>query len=168
MYNSTQVRRCTKCFKAYPLTPENFGQRKPGHPRSRCRECEKERCRDYGRRNDRSGRDAKRRQLDQGVKYSNQQKKAMHARQHGMCLLCAKPLIRIDDCSVDHMVPVTRGGGEGSNLHLVHKLCNTDKYNRTVEEHWQWRVTPGFDLIPIGEQLLVMKEKTERGKTHGQ
>ena len=159
MYDSTQVRRCTKCQTLYPLTPENFGQAKPGHPRHRCRECEKERCRDYGQRHDRSGRDAKRRALDKGMKYSDQQKKAMYARQNGMCLLCAKPLVRVDDCSVDHMLPITKDGGEGSNLHLVHKLCNTDKYDRTVEEHWQWRVDSGFDLISIGEQLSAMEKK---------
>jgi 5-methylcytosine-specific restriction endonuclease McrA len=93
------------------------------------------------------------------MKYSDQQKKAMYARQNGMCLLCAKPLVRVDDCSVDHMLPITKDGGEGSNLHLVHKLCNTDKYDRTVEEHWQWRVDSGFDLISIGEQLSAMEKK---------
>lgn len=159
MYDSTQVRRCSKCRIPKPLTPENFGQRNAGVPRGRCRECEKERCRQYGLRHDRSGRDAKRRQLDQGVKYSDQQKKTMYARQHGMCLLCAKPLLRIDDCSVDHMIPVTRGGGGGANLHLVHKLCNTDKHNKTVEEHWKWRVNSGFNSMPIGKQLLAMQVK---------
>jgi 5-methylcytosine-specific restriction endonuclease McrA len=61
--------------------------------------------------------------------------------------------------SVDHMMPLTRGGtNDFSNLHLVHKLCNTDKKEKTVREHWDWRVKSGSDKISIGEQLGIVGE----------
>lgn len=83
----------------------------------------------------------------------------MLKRQHGMCLLCAEPLTSIASSSVDHMKPLSRGGkNDFSNLHLVHKLCNTDKKEKTVREHWEWRVASGFDEISIGDKLGIVGE----------
>jgi hypothetical protein len=159
MYDSSRVRQCTKCGESYPLTPEHFGQVKPGQVRPRCRNCEREKNRQYDLKNDRSHRDAKRRKLENGLRVSDFDKRRMRERQFDMCLLCAKPLSSIQACSVDHMTPLSRQGtNEFSNLHLVHKLCNTDKKEKTVREHWEWRVASGFDAVSIGEQLEISGE----------
>ena len=76
-------------------------------------------------------------------------------------LLCKEPLGSIESSSVDHMRPLSRRGtNDFSNLHLVHKRCNTDKKEKTVREHWEWRVASGFDEISIGEQLGITSEPT--------
>lgn len=159
MYDSSRIRQCTKCGQSYPETPEHFGQVRPGQVRPRCRNCEREKNRQYGLKNDRRTRDARRRELDAGLRLSDHQKRIMLKRQHGMCLLCAEPLTSIASSSVDHMKPLSRGGkNDFSNLHLVHKLCNTDKKEKTVREHWEWRVASGFDEISIGDKLGIVGE----------
>lgn len=159
MYDSSRRRRCTKCNQEFPETPEHFGQVKPGQVRPRCRDCEKKDKQEYGRNNDRSARDAKRRSLERGFRPSEADKRTMFKRQHGMCLLCAEPLVTIEVSSVDHMNPLSKGGGnELWNLHLVHRLCNTDKKEKTVREHWNWRVDSGFDATPIGDRLGIVGE----------
>ena len=98
----------------------------------------------------------KRRKLENGLRVPDHDKRRMHERQQGMCLLCAQPLPSIQACSVDHKTPLSKGGTNArTNLHLVHRLCNTDKKEKTVWEHWQWRVQSGFDDELIGAQLGI-------------
>jgi 5-methylcytosine-specific restriction endonuclease McrA len=159
MYDSNSVRRCTKCGQCYPETPEHFGQVKPGQVRARCRNCEREKNRQDGLTRDRTQRDTKRRKLEGGFRVSDAEKRLMLKRQLGMCFLCAGNLTSIESSSVDHMMPLSKGGSNDfSNLHLVHKLCNTDKKEKTVREHWEWRVTSGFDDISIGDKLGIVGE----------
>jgi hypothetical protein len=161
VYDSGQTRQCTKCGRSYAETPEHFGQVKPGQVRPQCRNCEREKNKEYDRRNDRSERDTKRRNLENGFRLSDDQKHMMLKRQHGMCLLCAKPLGTITQSSVDHMIPLSRGGtNEIRNLHLVHRRCNTDKKDKTVREHCNWRVESGFDEVSIGDRLGIVGEPT--------
>jgi hypothetical protein len=156
MYDAAALKQCTKCGQSYPCTPEHFDQVRAGQVRPSCRDCERAKKREYGRNNDRSLRDAKRRKLESGFRASDHDKRSMHARQNSMCILCAKPLPSIQGCSVDHKTPLTRGGSNrSSNLHLVHRLCNTDKKEKTVWEHWEWRVQSGFDTELIGLQLGI-------------
>ncbi len=55
--------------------------------------------------------------------------------QNGRCAYTGVELIPGMNASVDHKVPVTRGGGnEESNLHWVEFRVNTMKYNQTHEE----------------------------------
>jgi hypothetical protein len=144
MYDPNRLRRCTKCGTSYPETPVHFGQVRPGQVRPRCRDCEKNEKREYGRKHDRTARDNKRRKLENGFRLSDLQKRQMYKRQREMCLLCAKPLHSIGSGSIDHMTPLSKGGtNDFSILHLVHKLCNTDKKYKTVREHWDWKVRSG-------------------------
>jgi 5-methylcytosine-specific restriction endonuclease McrA len=158
-YDDVAFRTCTKCAVTYPATPENFGQVRPGQMRGRCRPCEIEKNRIDGKTRDRTARDRKRRQLEAGLDVSKLQKDKMYRRQNKLCLLCAKEIPSISECSVDHMIPLSKGGSnDTSNLHLVHKLCNTDKKDKTVLEHWRWRVESGFDEINIGDLLGIRGE----------
>ena len=52
------------------------------------------------------------------------------------CAICGKPIYSYqDDFSVDHIVPLSRGGtNDLNNLRATHKLCNTLKDSMTDEE----------------------------------
>jgi hypothetical protein len=66
------------------------------------------------------------------------------------------------------MMPLSRGGtNDFSNLHLVHRLCNTDKKQKTVREHWNWRVLSGFDKVSIGDQVGIIGEPTFEREDNG-
>ena len=63
------------------------------------------------------------------------------------CLLCGKPVskaIRFPDGgapSVDHIVPLSRGGTDlRSNVQLAHLRCNLSKHNRTLPQGEQLRL----------------------------
>ena len=54
--------------------------------------------------------------------------------QGGLCGGCWLPLG--DDVSGDHIVPVNKGGAlDRDNLQLMHKRCNTSKYDKDVEAY---------------------------------
>ena len=47
-----------------------------------------------------------------------------------ICGICNKELPGIDRCTIDHIVPVSRGGtNDLSNLQLTHNKCNNVKGN---------------------------------------
>lgn len=49
------------------------------------------------------------------------------------CGLCHKPIIHQSDLTVDHIIPVSKGGtGESRNLQPAHESCNYQKGNRTL------------------------------------
>lgn len=51
------------------------------------------------------------------------------------CYLCGKPIKREKDFSLDHQMPLSRGGqNEASNWRPTHKTCNADKGALTYEE----------------------------------
>jgi 5-methylcytosine-specific restriction endonuclease McrA len=73
--------------------------------------------------------------------------------QHGLCLCCMKPIHQPEDGEVDHIVPLRKGGGtSSSNLLLAHAQCNREKHNKTLVEHWKWRVLVGLDAENIGKK----------------
>lgn len=48
-----------------------------------------------------------------------------------ICALCGKPIQRDDEVSIDHIIPVSKGGATvESNLQLAHKSCNLEKGNK--------------------------------------
>ena len=50
------------------------------------------------------------------------------------CYLCKKPILFGQD-SIDHLIPITRGGLSNiENLAIAHRKCNTKKYNKLLEE----------------------------------
>jgi len=52
------------------------------------------------------------------------------------CYLCFKPIIDNDD-SLEHLIPVSRGGGnEYDNLAVAHRGCNSKKHTKTLDEYY--------------------------------
>jgi 5-methylcytosine-specific restriction enzyme A len=44
------------------------------------------------------------------------------------CAICGKKIENYLDVSIDHIVPLVKGGGnERSNLQVAHKICNNRK-----------------------------------------
>ena len=53
------------------------------------------------------------------------------------CYLCGKPIKSVKEFSLDHQMPLSRGGqNEASNWRPTHKVCNADKGALTYEE-WE-------------------------------
>lgn len=47
---------------------------------------------------------------------------------HGICAICGKKIIPVSDASIDHIVPLCRGGtNKHKNLQLAHASCNNAK-----------------------------------------
>ena len=56
------------------------------------------------------------------------------------------------------MIPVARGGkDDASNFLLTHRQCNKEKHNKTLVEHWDWRVRVGLDKENLGRKLGLVK-----------
>lgn len=48
-----------------------------------------------------------------------------------ICSLCNKPIETMKDCTIDHIVPVSKGGLTTiENCQLAHKNCNQRKGNK--------------------------------------
>lgn len=57
-------------------------------------------------------------------------KSAIIARDGFLCGLCRTP-VDPQDLSIDHIIPITRGGTDhGESLQVAHRLCNARKGNR--------------------------------------
>ena len=47
------------------------------------------------------------------------------------CALCGKPIETMKDCTIDHIIPISKGGLTTiENCQLAHKKCNARKGNR--------------------------------------
>lgn len=56
------------------------------------------------------------------------------------CYLCEKPITKQKDFSLDHVIPLSRGGrDEESNWQPSHKECNWEKGSLTDEEYRVWK-----------------------------
>lgn len=52
------------------------------------------------------------------------------------CAICGKKICSLDDLTVDHIVPLAKGGkNEIRNCQLAHKSCNAAKSDILPEEH---------------------------------
>ena len=103
----------------------------------------------------RQSRNARRSEVQGGSRfgYDVQMKRMLFSRQNGICPCCLQPIATIADAEVDHMVPLSRrGADEASNRLLAHTKCNREKHNKTLEEHWEWRVKVGLDVENIGRK----------------
>lgn len=48
-----------------------------------------------------------------------------------ICGICGKPIANMKDCTIDHIIPISRGGMTTlDNCQLAHKLCNRMKGSR--------------------------------------
>lgn len=55
------------------------------------------------------------------------------------CCLCNKPVYKIKDYNVEHIMPTSRGGqNDPSNWRIAHKKCNSEKGALTFEEYKLW------------------------------
>ena len=51
------------------------------------------------------------------------------------CAYCGKPFTSLSDMSIEHIVPLSKGGDNTiSNICIVHKSCNSKKQDRDVAE----------------------------------
>lgn len=58
----------------------------------------------------------------------------IYTRDQGMCHIC-RMQVRREDASLDHLIPVSRGGlSIESNLALAHLRCNTSRGAKTLED----------------------------------
>lgn len=54
----------------------------------------------------------------------------------GECYLCLKPFESKSDITIDHLVPVSKGGSDTiENKRLAHELCNGAKKDLSLEQY---------------------------------
>jgi len=157
MNDMQESKVCTRCGANKLATREFFGSTPSGGLRGYCRTCMNaaSKLRDTSHPNERQKRDAKRSEVQGGSRfaYETQLKRALHKRQNGLCPCCFEPIATITEAEVDHMVPLARkGSDETSNQILTHARCNREKHNKTLPEHWEWRVKVGLDSENMGRK----------------
>lgn len=58
------------------------------------------------------------------------------ARDGGECYLCHQAFNSKSDITLDHLIPISKGGTDGlGNMRLAHNNCNRDKKDMTIEEY---------------------------------
>jgi 5-methylcytosine-specific restriction endonuclease McrA len=117
---------------------------------------------EYERRNKdrRRARDEKRAQAGEGsrVAFDDAVKRELFRKQNGLCPCCGKSIRSATLGEVDHMIPLARGGKhDARNFMLTHRQCNKEKHNKTLVEHWNWRVRVGLDEENLGRKLGLIK-----------
>jgi 5-methylcytosine-specific restriction endonuclease McrA len=91
-----------------------------------------------------------RKERTDGFKLADSERRELWKRQFGKCPCCAKPIPSMWEAEVDHIIPVARGGKDNiSNIMLTHQQCNREKHNKTLKEHWDWRVRVGLDRVSL-------------------
>ena len=54
---------------------------------------------------------------------------------HGICALCGNRIMPMAAASIDHIIPLSRGGtNHNRNLQLAHAVCNQRKGNAVVHD----------------------------------
>jgi 5-methylcytosine-specific restriction endonuclease McrA len=103
----------------------------------------------------RGERDKKRGEAGAGARaaFDDATKRVLFAKQNGICRCCMKPISSIAVGQVDHVIPLSKGGEHHpSNFMLAHSQCNKEKHNKTLAEHWEWRVLNGLDEENLGRK----------------
>lgn len=150
-------KRCTRCGEVKPATREFFGSTPSGAPRGYCRACMNTASATYERNNKdgRRKRDVKRAAIHAEARagFDDAVKRGLLKRQAGICPCCFRPILSIDLAEVDHATPLAKGGiHDPSNFMLAHAQCNKEKHNKTLVEHWEWRVRVGLDTENLGRK----------------
>jgi 5-methylcytosine-specific restriction endonuclease McrA len=69
-------------------------------------------------------------QRNKRVGFSAHFRESIFIRDRWVCGICRKHVKRLD-ASIDHLVPVSRGGtNDAANLRLAHLRCNVRRHNR--------------------------------------
>lgn len=156
--NLGAVRTCTRCGETKAATREFFGSAPSGKTlKGYCRACMNKASRERDKHNPegRKTRDAKRAHAGNGARRSFplEIKQKLWKRQNGLCLCCFEQIERPEEGEVDHMRPLAKGGlDHRSNFLLAHAKCNREKHNKTLPEHWEWRVKVGLDRENLGHK----------------
>jgi 5-methylcytosine-specific restriction endonuclease McrA len=144
------LQRCKKCGEVKPASREFFGSTPTGNLRGTCRTCMAEHTAKHDRNIGASHRVAVRRERTDAFRITEAQRGELWRKQDGRCPCCWKLMPAISEAEADHVIPVSRGGRDDiANIMLVHSQCNREKHNKTLEEHWEWRVKVGLDKESI-------------------
>ena len=55
------------------------------------------------------------------------------------CCICGKPILKANDITVEHVLPLSRGGAnDETNWGASHAKCNHKKGALTMDEYRQW------------------------------
>jgi 5-methylcytosine-specific restriction endonuclease McrA len=141
------MKACSSCGEAKPINRENFGSTPSGGFRNKCRKCVAAYSKEYSKTHSRIERDERRRSLVKN-NYSDDQKRALIKKYHDICPCCLELIVSFSDCQLDHKIPLSRGGADTlENIIPVHRQCNLEKHNKTLLEHWDWRLNNGLDTV---------------------
>jgi 5-methylcytosine-specific restriction endonuclease McrA len=87
------------------------------------------------------------------IAFDDGTKRTLLKKQAGVCPCCFEPISSIAIAEVDHAIPLAKGGvHSASNFILAHAQCNKEKHNKTLAEHWEWRVRVGLDSENLGRK----------------
>lgn len=65
-----------------------------------------------------------------GSRFHQRSAKQHLLRQGNLCGICQKPILNMKDASIDHIIPVSKGGPDTlKNMQLAHVECNQKKGN---------------------------------------
>lgn len=157
-----QDKKCTRCGELKPATREFFGSTPSGGLRGYCRTCMNKASAEYESKNKegRRKRDDKRASVDPDARagFDDSTKRALLKRQAGICPCCFLPITSIGVAEVDHTIPLAKGGKHlETNFMLAHTQCNKEKHNKTLAEHWEWRVRVGLDSENLGRKHGLLR-----------
>ena len=144
----TGPKTCRVCGESKPSDRVHFGSTPQGNLRGRCRKCDEDDNKRWRVANKERYRQRmqQRKRADAGIVFSAADRSQFLLRQNGFCLCCRLRIEPDQDVQVDHVLPLSRGGSNASdNLMLAHTQCNREKANKTLEEHWAWRLKVGLD-----------------------
>lgn len=150
-------KNCTRCGQVKPATRDYFGSTPSGGLRGYCRTCMNQASAEYERKNkeQRRKRDERRESAGRGARapFDDATKRGLLKRQAGICPCCFTAITSISVAEVDHATPLAKGGKHHpSNFMLAHAQCNKEKHNKTLPEHWEWRVHVGLDVENLGQK----------------
>ena len=53
-----------------------------------------------------------------------------------VCAICGKPITNMKDCTIDHIIPISKGGLTTiENCQLAHRKCNLIRGNQQFDQH---------------------------------
>ena len=53
-----------------------------------------------------------------------------------ICALCGKPIANMKDCTIDHIIPISKGGLTTiENCQLAHYKCNQKRGDQQFDQH---------------------------------
>lgn len=77
--------------------------------------------------------------------------------EHGRyCAICGKKIRNFDELTVDHIIPLAKGGkNEIENCQLAHKICNMKK-NDSMPDVYYWRMKHNKRLMLVAKLRRIM------------